>query len=245
MPDTPLPPALAAALRHVEEVFRGMTASPEGCLHCYGAEELALLATPGVRLDDDLLRMMCHEAPGILGDHPAVMRRLLPQFLAFVASGRFDSAGYQPTGLGRTAWWKWPPEQAGAVDAFLSVWWAETLATPVPDPDVQTVFQLCADMRQSVTPMLDHWAAARSADTQERHLAVWVDRWIDDLLSDYGTSLFSWIPDPLVEIRTWLLRHASHLDPRVPLLALPYDERWLVYDETVAAAGSARAAETS
>ncbi|MFD5324458.1 hypothetical protein [Streptomyces sp. NPDC127092] len=46
MTGTPLPPALAAALRRVEDVFRGMTAPPAGCSHCYGAEELALLAVP-------------------------------------------------------------------------------------------------------------------------------------------------------------------------------------------------------
>ncbi|WP_164986289.1 hypothetical protein [Streptomyces roseicoloratus] len=54
------------------------------------------------------------------------------------------------------------------------------------------------------------------------------------------------VPDPLAEIRTRFLRHASHLDPQLPLRAPPYEKRRLAYDETVAAAAdSPRAAETS
>lgn len=230
----PLPPPLAAALLRVERAFAGATAGPGGCLACYGAEELALLGQPGVPLDEDLLRIMFHETPDHFDDHPGVLRRLLPQFLGFVARGRFQGAGYLPTGLGRGAWQDWPAEQAGAVDAFLSVWWEHTLETADPDPDVQTVFALCADMRQSVTPMLDHWARRTPGGTADRHLAAWVERWIEDLLQDDARFIASWAPDPTAEVQEWLLRHTPRLDPRIELLALPPDDRWDRYAEITA-----------
>ncbi|MEV5973232.1 hypothetical protein [Streptomyces sp. NPDC051921] len=245
MTDTSLPPAVAAALRRVEEVFGGMTASSRGCLHCFDAEESALLAVPGARLDDDLLARFFHKVPDHFEDHPAVVRRLLPQFLGYAASGRFGGAGYAPTGLGRTAWREWPREQAEAIDGFLSTWWAETLAVPDPVPGVQAVFELCHDMHQSVTPLLAAWADREPGGVADRHLAAWVERWIEDLLRDDGSSLAWWAPDPTQELQAWLVRHAAHLDARVPLLALPPEERWVVYAERVADGFSSRAADTS
>ncbi|MFG3349778.1 hypothetical protein ACGF1Z_32540 [Streptomyces sp. NPDC048018] len=241
----PLSPPLAAALRRVEQVFRGMTASSRGCLHCFGAGELALLAAPGTRLDDDLLIRFFHKVPDHFEDHPAVVRRLLPQFLAYAASGEFTGAGFAPTGLGRTAWQEWPREQAEAIDAFLSVWWAETLAVPGPVPGVQAVFELCHDMRRSVTPLLDHWAGRDAGGAAERHLATWVGQWNEDLLRDDASSLSWWAPDPTEELQTWLVRHAAHLDRRVPLLALPPEARWVAYAEMVAEGVPFTAADTS
>ncbi|MFI8828012.1 hypothetical protein [Streptomyces sp. NPDC053431] len=238
--------ALAAAHRRVKRVFAGRTARPGGCGYCYAPHELELLTLPDTPVGDDLLRMMFHETPDHFTDHPGVMRRLLPQFLAYAAEGRFAGAGYLPTGLGRTDWQRWPRKEAEAVDAFLATWWAETLASPTPRPDVRTVYELCADMRQSVTPMLDHWAARLGAEAERRHLVAWLDHGIDDLLQDDASRWTSaWAPDPLVEVRAWLLRHASHLDARVPLLALPPEERWIAYADMVAAADSASAADTS
>ncbi|MCX2182554.1 hypothetical protein KV205_18770 [Streptomyces sp. SKN60] len=238
--------ALAAAHRRVERVFAGRTAKPGGCGRCYFPEELALLTVPRAPMSDDLVRMMFHETPDHFADHPGVIRRLLPQFLAYAAEGRFEGAGYLPTGLGRTGWQAWPREEAEAVDGFLSVWWAEALASPTPASGLRTVYELCADMRQSVTPMLDHWAAHLGEEVPRRHLVAWLDEGVDDLLQDDASSwTSSWAPDPLAEVQDWLLRHASRLDARVPLLALPPEERWIAYAETVAAADSASAADTS
>ncbi|WP_137990309.1 hypothetical protein [Streptomyces vilmorinianum] len=240
-------PDLAEALRRVETVFGGMTAKPgDGCLYCYGDEELALLAVPRAPLSDAFVRIAFHEVPSHFVDHPAVLRRLLPPFLAYVADGRFDGMGYLPTGLGRTAWQEWPREQADAVRGFLDVWWRETLRVPDPPYGVQAVFELCSDMYGSVTPLLDHWASRRPGGVEDRHLAARAESWIDDLLSDDASLIAPWAaaPDargPVAELQAWLVeqapsRLAGHplLARKVALLALPPEERWIAYSEMVA-----------
>ncbi|MEV4423916.1 hypothetical protein AB0K23_00800 [Streptomyces sp. NPDC049602] len=243
-----IPPALACALRRVDAVFGGMTAPAEGCLHCYGAEELALLAVPRAPLGDDLVRQFFHEVPSHFDDHPAVVRRLLPEFLAFVAAGRFSGMGYVPTGLGRTAWRDWPSEQAEAIEDFLHVWWRETLADPEPMYAVGAVWELCLDVHGSMGPLLDVWAAAPRGGAEDRHLGEWVAYRIDELLQD-DPFVLPWDMDGealLPELQAWLVEHAvprlaGHADPllgrKVALLALAPEERWVAYSELIASAG--------
>lgn len=244
----PPSPPLAAALRRVETVFGGMTASPDGCLQCYGEGELALLAVPRAPLGDDLVRTLFHEVPDHFPDHPAVLRRLLPEFLAFVAGGRFSGMGYLPTGLGRTAWREWPSEQAEAIEDFLDVWWRETLADPEPPYGVGAVWELCLDVHGSTGPLLDVWAAAPRGGTEDAHLGDWVAYRIDELLQD-DRYVLPWNMDGealLPGLQAWLVEHAvdrvaGHADPllaaKVALLALAPEERWVAYSELVASAG--------
>ncbi|MFD6363729.1 hypothetical protein ACFWFX_28395 [Streptomyces roseolus] len=239
-------PALTAALRRVDAVFDGMTAPADGCLHCYGAEELALLAMPRAPLGDDLAYQFFHKEPGHFGDHPAVLRRVLPEFLHHLADGRFSGMGYAPTGLGRVRWQEWPAEQAGAIAGFLDVWWRETLADPEPPYGVGAVWELCVEIHQSLAPVHDVWAAAPRGGTADRHLADWVAYRIEDLLND-DSSVLPWYVDLdgvlLPELQAWLVEHAparlaGHPDPllarKVALLALGEEERWPAYSELVA-----------
>ncbi|MEU2507185.1 hypothetical protein ABZ621_21100 [Streptomyces sp. NPDC007863] len=238
-------PALTAALRRVDAVFGGMTAPADGCLHCYGAEELALLAMPRAPLGDDLARQFFHKEPGHFDDHPAVVRRVLPEFLRCLADGRFSGMGYAPTGLGRVRWQEWPPEQAGAIAEFLDVWWRETLADPEPPYGVGAVWELCVDMHGSLAPVQDVWAAAPRGGTEDRHLAAWLADRIYDLLND-DLWIMPWaMTDDLPELQAWLVEHAparlaGHPDPllarKVALLALGEEERWPAYSELVAGA---------
>ncbi|MFD3532015.1 hypothetical protein [Streptomyces sp. NPDC058664] len=241
---TPSPPA--SALRRIDAVFGGMTAPAEGCLHCYGAGELALLAVPRAPLGDDLVRILMHEVPSHFTDHPAVVRRLLPEFFSFVAHGRFSGMAYLPTGLGRTAWREWPAEQAAAIEGFLDAWWRETLADPEPVYGVQAVWELCADIHGSVTPLLDAWDSAPGGGAEDRHLAGRAEHWLDDLLQDDVSLVVPWGSEPLAELQEWLVtravpRLAGQADPllvaKIGLLALGPEERWPAYAELVASAG--------
>ncbi|SED85951.1 hypothetical protein [Streptomyces sp. TLI_105] len=241
-------PALTSALHRIDAVFGGMTAPAEGCLHCYGAEELALLSVPRAPLGDDLVRRFFHEVPSHFDDHPAVVRRLLPEFLAFLASGRFDGIGYQPTGLSRTEWQEWPREQAEAIEDFLDTWWRETLAAPEPVYSVGVVWELCLESHRSLAPLLDVWATAPRGGTEDRHLGDWVAYRIEELLQDDPFAL-PWTMDGaalLPELQAWLVEHAvdrlaGHPDPllerKTALLALAPEERWVAYSELVASVG--------
>ncbi|MGW6550202.1 hypothetical protein ACWGBV_08150 [Streptomyces sp. NPDC055051] len=245
-------PALTSALRRVDAVFGGMTAPAEGCAYCYGEEHLALLAVPGAPLGDDLLGSFFHEVPSHFPDHPAVVRRLLPEVFARLAAGRVDGMGFMPTGLGRVAWQKWPAEQAAAIAGFLDTWWRETLADPAPRQDVNAVWELSVDFHQAVAPLLDVWAAAPRGGVEEQHLADFVERWIDDLLWD---QVIGWSADEslLDQLRGWLVGHAvdrlaGHPDPllvrKVALLALGEEERDAAFAELVAPAGRGGPAAT-
>ncbi|MEU2549550.1 hypothetical protein ABZ618_29675 [Streptomyces roseolus] len=237
-------PALTAALRRVDAVFGGMTAPAEGCTYCYGEADLALLAVPRAPLGDDLLGPFFHEVPGHFPDHPAVVRRLLPEVFARLAAGRASDMGHLPTGLGRVAWREWPAEQAAAIAGFLDAWWRETLADPASSHDVDAVWELSVDFQQAVAPLLDVWAAAPRGGVEDRRLAAFVDGWIEDLLWDH---VVGWPADEslLDELRAWLVEHAparlaGHPDPllarKVALLALGEEERWPAYSKLVAGA---------
>lgn len=232
-------PALAAALRRVETVFDGMTAPAEGCLRCFTEEELALLAVPGAPLGDPLLRELFHEGQDHFPDHDGVIRRILPEFVGYVTSGRFSGMGYLPGGLGRTDWRTWPPEQAAAIEGFLDAWWRATLADPAPVDGLEAVWDLCLDSQGALTPLLDVWAATPRGGTEDRHLADFVECWIDMLLRDDGASLLGRDDEALLsELQAWLAEHAvdrlaGHPDPllarKTALLALEHGERWVAH----------------
>jgi hypothetical protein len=236
-------PALDAAVDRVRTVFAGMTSPVEtGCGMCHLPEETALLRTPDVELPDDVLRMFAHEVPNHFDDHPAAMRRILPQLAARLATGRFAGLdAYELTGLARSGWRTWPAEQARAVRAFLEAWWADTVTSDAPPYPVHKVFESCVTAGSTVTPYLAVWAGQPLGGPADRHLVDCLERWIDDLIGDLTSSLFSWWchpyrDEPLAELQAWLVEHAPPrlracgADPlllfRTGLLALPYDERW-------------------
>jgi len=228
--------ALDAALADIDTVFNGFASPHEtGCGFCHAPEETALLRTPYTRVPLDVVRYYLFEVPDHFDDHPAVMRRLLPQAARAMADGTLGSIGYGPHGLSRVDWRSWPPRQAAAIEAFLRAWWQDTLTTPEPPYDIDDIFETCATIARTVTPFLNGWVQGPVADT---HLAACTDTWLDDLVSD--ASPFTWWYDDsedtgVADLRTWLAGpgavrlHAqgeSDLAIRAELLALPYDERW-------------------
>ncbi|MFB7427985.1 MULTISPECIES: hypothetical protein [Streptomyces] len=238
-------PALTAALHRVDAVFGGMTAPADGCTYCYGEADLALLAVPGAPLGDGLLLRFFHKAPDHFEDHPAVVRRLLPDVFRLIADGRCGLL-WTPNGLGRAVWRTWPDEQVAAIAGFLDVWWRETLADPAPAGGVGPVWELCVDMHRSLAPVHDVWAAAPRGGTEDRHLADWIAYRIEDLLNDDLWVLPLEMTEHLPELRSWLVEHAparltAHPDPllarKVALLALGEEERWVAYSELIASAG--------
>jgi hypothetical protein len=228
-------PALDAALADIDTVFNGFASPTEtGCSLCHSPEETAYLRTPYSRVPAKVLRMYLFEVHDHFDDHDAAMRRLLPQGARAMADGTLDGVGWGYHGLSMVDWRGWPAEQAAAVEAFVHAWWEDVLTTPKPAYPVRDVFETCAAIARSITPLLDRWLAGPVADV---HLVTCVDWWLDDLLSD--VSPLSWVlhgdEEAVPELQSWLANHAparlrAHNEPdlatRAELLALPYDERW-------------------
>lgn len=235
-------PVLDTAVQRVRTVFAGMTSPGEtGCGLCHLPEETALLRTPDVELPDDVLRMFTHEVPSHFDDHPAVMRRILPQLAGQLATGRYEGpCAYEMAGLGRSGWRTWPTEQAEAVRVFLEAWWADTVGRARPLYPAVDVFDACVVVGATVTPFLATWARQPPGGPADEQLHDYLELWIDELLDD--RPLFSsWWGDhrreePVAEFQAWIAAHApgrlrgrgadAALLFKVGLLNLPRERRF-------------------
>ncbi|MFE5920335.1 hypothetical protein [Streptomyces sp. NPDC056468] len=229
-------PSLDAALADIDTVFNGFASLTEaGCERCFRPEETAYLRTPYTRVPADLVGRFFFKAPGHFEDHAAAVRRLLPQAAHAMAEGTLDGIGWGHPGLSRVDWRGWPAHQAAAVEAFVHAWWQHVLTAPEPPYPVADVFETCAMILGTVTPLLDRWDSRPVADA---HLAVCSTRWLHEL--DFDAAPFGWwdLDDEaavVAELQSWLAGHAparlraqgeTDLATRAALLALPYDERW-------------------
>ncbi|MFF2011201.1 hypothetical protein ACFVWY_19310 [Streptomyces sp. NPDC058195] len=231
---------LDAALDGLAVAFRGMTAHPDehNCVcHWGSAEELARLKAPDVELDDDLLRRTW-QAPD-WSDHPAVLRRILPQFARSLVAGRVEPF-LGPEEIGRSFdrghWQRWPEEQAAAVREFLHAWWSHTLTAPAPSAPAHDLLALVAEASGTLTPWLARWEALTGA-TATRHLAEAAFHWEDCLLGDrLPWTAWDGEDEKCAELTAWLLDHArprlaAHGAPgellhRIRLLGLTGPARW-------------------
>ncbi|MEV8454941.1 hypothetical protein AB0467_28065 [Streptomyces sp. NPDC052095] len=244
---TPLPSAAAhsarrldAALDGLAVTFRGMTAHPDehNCeCHWGSAEELALLKVPDVELDHDLLRRTW-QAPD-WSDHPAVLRRILPQFARGLVVGRADPCR-DPDDIGRSFhrghWRRWPKEQAAAVAEFLHAWWDHVLTEPAPAVPAHELLVVVTEASGTLTPWLAHWET-RTGAVATRHLAGAAADWERDLLGD-ELPWYTWDDEDgrRATLTAWLLDHArprlaAHGAPdellhRLRLLGLTGPARW-------------------
>ncbi|OIJ92506.1 hypothetical protein [Streptomyces colonosanans] len=228
-------PALDAALADIDTVFNGFASPDEtGCGRCHLPHEVAFLRTPHVRVPPDVLRQFVFEVPDHFDDHAASMRRLLPQTARAMADGSLDGVGWGAHGLSRVDWRSWPAEQAAAIEAFLHAWWEDVLTAPEPPYPVDEIFETCAAISGTVTPLLDQWLPRSVADT---HLVHCAGLWLPDLLDDL--SPFCWLQraeDTAVEeLQSWLARYAPDrlraqgepgLAEQAAVLALPQEQRW-------------------
>ncbi|MGW1060793.1 hypothetical protein [Micromonospora rubida] len=232
---------LDAALAGVAATFRGMAAHREesNCeCHWGSAEELALLKTPDVPLDDELLRRTYWTTdwryPGPL------LRRILPQLTQGIVAGTVDPmAGMGCLGglfvVGRSQ--EWPTAQRDVLREFLDAWWLHVLAEPdakVPAHDAMT---LLAEITMELTPQLTTWAESLTDTVARRRLVTAVDEWMYDLQRD-DLPWSSWHDEDTWRpaLSLWVLRHApaalresdasAELHDQVRRLALPYPDRW-------------------
>ncbi|MFE7469501.1 hypothetical protein ACFU6R_36115 [Streptomyces sp. NPDC057499] len=231
---------LDAALDGLAVTFRGMTARPDehNCeCHWGGPEELALLKVPDVELDHDLLHRTW-QAPD-WSDHPAVLRRILPQFARSLVAGRVEPI-LGPAGIGRSfdrgRWRSWPREQAEAVAEFLHAWWDHVLTDPAPAVPARELLVVVAEASGTLTPWLARWEE-RTGTTATQHLAEAAADWEYHLLGDeLPWDAWDGGDEKRAELTAWLLDHArprlaGHGAPDellhgIRLLALTGPARW-------------------
>ncbi|CAM5238828.1 hypothetical protein [Streptomyces chartreusis] len=242
--DHPARRRLSTALRNLAVTFRGMTAHPDehNCeCHWGSAEELALLKTPDVELEPDLLRRAWHATDWT--DHAAVLRRILPQFAQVLADGRaeplfggLEEAGYS---FARGRWQQWPDHCAGSVREFLHAWWENSLTDPDAVVPAHQVFVMCAEASGSVGPWLAEWEK-QTGYLSDRRLAEAAAEWEYELLGDSLPWRVGWYEHDEEELRAelvaWLLGHAAvrlresgaspELQHRIRLLGLTDEDRW-------------------
>ncbi|MFI8106759.1 hypothetical protein [Streptomyces sp. NPDC086023] len=202
--------ALARAMERVGKAFEGVTAraDEDGCGRCFGAEEVALLRTPGVRLPADLVRRVARKDPFHWHDRRSVVQRILAQLVVVLAEGD-DEPDLLVRGLAAAGWRGWPGEQGAAVAGFLDEWWAWTLRTGEPPVPACAVFESCVTASSSVAPWLRRWEAAGESVVARRHLADGLRWWSEELES--GDSPFAWwwgseaeARDAWQEVRAWV-----------------------------------------
>ncbi|MFJ8925599.1 hypothetical protein ACIRLA_03440 [Streptomyces sp. NPDC102364] len=241
--DHPARRRLDAALADLAIIFRGMTARPDesNCeCHWGSAEELALLKTPDVELDPDLLGRAWQAIDWT--DHGAVLRRILPQFTSALVAGRveplfgLEEAGYS---FARGRWQQWPDEQAGAVREFLHAWWAQSLTDPDAAVPAREVMSMCAEASGTVAPWLADWEQ-QTGPLSDQRLAEAAEAWEYELLGDQLPWYVNWYENDedrmRAELAAWLHGHAGtrlrasgaspELRRRIALLALTGEDRW-------------------
>lgn len=234
---------LNAALSGVAATFRGMTAHRDeyNCdCHWGSAEELALLKTPDVPLDDDLLRRTYWTTDW---RHPGpLLRRILPQLSRALVAGEVSPTyGFETLGRMFTdgRWQEWPGEQRAAVREFLDAWWRHVLVAPDAAVAPHQALILVVEVSGELTPWLADWAELLTHPAAQDRFVTAVDEWTYDLLGD--TLPWSSWHDGQEDawcgaLSLWVLRYApavlrehgapTELSDDVQRLALPAADRW-------------------
>ena len=232
---------LYEALSTVAATFQGMTAHPDdsNCeCHWGSAEELALLKTADVPLDEDLLRRAYWASDW---SYPApMMRRILPQLTQSLVAGKvepmigMESLAQQFT---RAHWQEWPDAQRTALREFLDVWWLHVLVDPDARVPAHEALVFLAEISGKLTPWLTIWADLMGDMVTRQRLVTAVDEWIYELLNDE----LPWDSRPdsdtwCAALTLWFMRHApaalrehedsAELQESLRLLLLPKAQRW-------------------
>lgn len=241
--DRPVSRRLRAALENLSVTFRGMTARPDehNCeCHWGSPEELALLKTPDVELDPDLLRRAWQATDWT--DHAAVLRRILPQFARVLVTGQADPlSGLEEAGFSfaRGRWQQWPDDHAGPVREFLHAWWVASLTDPDAVVPAHEVFAMCVEASGTVAPWLADWEE-QTGELSDRRLVEAAAEWEYELLGESLPWYVGWYEHDEEKIRAdlvaWLLGHAAtrlresgaseDLRHRIRLLGLADEARW-------------------
>lgn len=240
VPADPLLPArLEAALVQLERAFgprRDRIETIDACTHCFGPEDLVVLAGPVADISDPLLSRAVSHWGTTMDANVLLWRRLTPRILRRIAEQSLHiDESLIARKFGDARWTDWIEPERLAVREFCEAWFQAALSTP-GGPNVIDVLPFIAVMYQSVGHWLQAWSATvgKRADEQFAHLTGW---WMPDLLNgELDVSFSGDLPDIAAELTSWLLAEAParlrdgdlSTDDAYCLtqLALPEDQRW-------------------
>jgi hypothetical protein len=227
-------PRLQRALDDVDRLFGAFTCAADNpCTHCYGDDGVPELEVSGAQIDPVTLGSLAYESLGILQDHEAMVRRILPQLARAMADGTVHTFWADQHCLARFDWRGWPAPQPEVVTEFVAAWWADLITTPDPHHSVTDAFVTFAALTGDISAALAAWPDHPVAN---RHLAAASNFWLHDLVHDDDPLdlLLRDGPAPAVQVMSdWYtdvgadrLRRTDdeHADT-VALLALPLAER--------------------
>ncbi|WP_419707030.1 hypothetical protein [Promicromonospora sp. NFX87] len=229
-------PRLQRALDEVDRVFGDFTCAADNpCTHCYGDDGVPELEVSGAQIDRATLSSLAYEAPSILADHDAMVRRILPQVARGMADGTVHSFWNEADHhcLTRCGWHGWPAPQPDVITEFVAAWWADLITTPEPHHSVTDAFITFAALTGDVGAALAAWPDHAVAN---RHLATASSFWLNVLVHDDEPFdlLLAGGPAPVVQVLSgWyidvgadrLRRTDEELADKVALLTLPVAER--------------------
>ncbi|MFE7504563.1 hypothetical protein [Promicromonospora sp. NPDC057488] len=227
-------PRLQRALDDVDRVFGAfICAADNPCTHCYGDDGVPELKVSGAQIDRATLRLLAYEAPSILADHEALVRRILPQVARGMADGTVHTYWADQHCLTRCDWRGWPAPQPEVITEFVAAWWADLITTPDPHHSITDAFATFAALSGDVGAALAAWPDHSVAN---HHLVTASSVWLHDLVHD-DDPLYLLLPDgpaPVVQAMSdWyidvgadrLRRTDDELAGTVALLTLPVAER--------------------
>jgi hypothetical protein len=162
------------AIERLYEVY-GRVPRPdrvEGCPHCVDPDEdRRLLARPVRELPAETLERYAFKAITTWGG-VAEFRYFLPRLVELAVAGAFGDPDPQVI-FGKLAYGRGGVDERAAIEALLTDWWAETLAS-APPPDTETVLCCIGVSGTDMDPYLARWSELSTAMAVRRlHGFAW------------------------------------------------------------------------
>ncbi|WP_146258944.1 hypothetical protein [Streptomyces tateyamensis] len=198
---------LQNALDALDAAFAPLSESPiavGGCGYCYADADLEALAGPACLVPEKLIASVAVESIDHWDQFAALYRRLTPQIVRLLVTGRLHvDHGLVASRLLAAGWRDWPAPEQQALERVWEAWWRSTLHEHPGTGQVTEVLEAVSVSTGSLSPWLAVWADTRT-EAADQHLGAALDQWLtgrelpelrfgfyDELL--VGTDLVGWL----------------------------------------------------
>ncbi|GAA1937899.1 hypothetical protein GCM10009738_08570 [Kitasatospora viridis] len=197
--------ALAALDAAFAPVTEQRVARVGGCTHCYGVDDLEVLAGPARLVPEELIPTVAAESIDHWDDFPTTYRRFTPRIVrALVTDTLHVDHGLIGSRLRAAGWQEWPQREREALETVWHAWWLATLHHHPGQAHVTDVLETVAVSTGALTPWLATWSATRT-DAADQHLGDALDVWLHQGgLADLHLGFYSELP-ATPELLPWLL----------------------------------------
>lgn len=167
---------LMTALNALDRAFACEEPFPvQGCLYCYGEQDLAELSGPLHLMSDRMVSSVASREPSHWDDFPRLYRRLIPRIIRSVVTGQLHvDENLIATRLLEAGWSTWDQPLADALRDVWSTWWRTTLHTHPSPISIRDTLSLITVATNTLRPWLDMWTATHTP-AADAHLADLID----------------------------------------------------------------------